>query len=291
MKNMKSRLSLRSFAAGLTLACAVAANSGNAQVVSLHILPSVGTDAAIGISSSNQYTHAFDFAEGSSTSVNGVTFTNAFPDGDTGSGISGKFSTNPITWTDGVSGNDLTLSRSTSPKNGDSIQGAYSGTLGINPLADGDSAAFFNSFGLLGGAASQNQAGSVSTFTLDGLVDGNTYSARLYGLAWTDDADMREIMVGIGDESLLVDWTDVDDNGIVDAGAAFYIDMVYTAAGTSQAFTLTVQDAGRGPHMAGFTNQLELTAVPEPSTYALLAGAFALVLPIYRRLRSKRVAD
>jgi len=266
----------------ILLATAMLTGASLSASITLVVLPSSGTDLASGISSSNTYTHAFDFGEGSSTSVNGVSFTAGFPDGS-GGGVSEDDGSNPYIMTDGSTSNTLTIDRGGVGLAGigDSLAGAYTSKLGRTTLADGDSFAFFNSFGLIGGDIT---VGETLTFTIGGLTFGSTYSARLYGEAWTDAADAREITVGANGEDLLVDWSDPNNSGSNAVGTGFYIDITYTATGAEQDIILTIEDTNQGPHMAGFTNQLTSAAVPEPSTYALILGLVSIV-GIYTRRR------
>jgi hypothetical protein len=128
--------------------------------------------------------------------------------------------------------------------------------VGLSPLADGDSYDLFNSFGIIGGTSGSLQSGSETTYTIGGLSSGSDYVARIYGEAWLDDPNEREVTVTLGGSSYLIDWADPSDGGSNDEGRVFYIELPYTASGSTQDITLTIEDAGRGPHMSGFTNHL-----------------------------------
>lgn len=247
---------------------ATTSSGGSGGSVSLQILPSSGTDAASGISTLNTYTHAFNFAEGSNTSINGVTFTPGFPNGS--GGISAKNSTTSLSLTDSVTSKPLTITRGTG--NGDSFQGVHSDVLvSLSPLADGDSYDLFNSFGIIGGSSGSLQAGSETTYTIGGLSSGTDYIARLYGEAWLDNPGQREVTVTINNDDYLIDWSDPAESGSNDQGRAFYLEFAYTATGSTQVINLTIEDAGSGPHMCGFTNQAVSSTLNAPSALSATA--------------------
>ncbi len=147
--------------------------TAQASTFSVNVLPTTGTDAASGISSSNIYTHAFDLASGSSTTVNSVNFTPALA-AETFDGEAPAV----ITLTDDVTSNTLDFNRSAGGK-------FTPLNISPDPLADGDTFTFLDSFAIIGGFVPADTAWN---FTFNGLTPGTTYSARFYGYAWNDPA-------------------------------------------------------------------------------------------------------
>jgi hypothetical protein len=222
----------------------------------------VTDDASSGISSSNTYTHAFDF---------GNTDSGGAPTTYTVNSVVFSEPTNATTsYTDATTGKTLGVAATAGSLNvnaGRAVNGVTNEVQNI-----------YRDFLFLGGSFA---AGTTISFTLDGLVQGQTYSARFYGYGWDSPSGSTS---GTGRRVTLS--TDADaTTGTYSWNAfgrdnAFYLDTTYTAPGASTTITMTLPDAGDGPHLAAFTNQ----AVPEPGSLAFLAGGAGL-LGILRRRR------
>jgi hypothetical protein len=196
----------------------------------------VTDDASSGISSANTFTHAFDFgstdsdAEAQTYTANGVPFTE----------VPSTISTS-ATLTDATTNNTLVAAVA----NGSTTVKGHPGNGSIVGLTDAVSD-IYRDFAYVEAGVSD----ATLSFTVEGLVAGQTYSARFYGYGWEAATTDRRVTLSTDVDSTTgtFNWNEYGLN------SPFYLNATYTAAGTSATFTMTLLDGENGPHMAAFTN-------------------------------------
>ncbi|MGE5294335.1 MAG: discoidin domain-containing protein, partial [Solirubrobacterales bacterium] len=228
-----------------TAILAVAAQAGTFTIVDL---PATGTDAAIGIDATKEYTHTFDFGSGTVATVNGVAFEQ---------GLSGSI---------------------TAAYTGTSKQG-YGWTItdtraavsiaihaGNDPVGqcDGDSTQLLYDMIYHSGSTT---IGAGAVLILSDLKPGITYSTRYYYRSWSGATADRTITCQ-GDGGHNGDFSDVLDVDI-DGGGSHYLDYTFTADDTDVTIRFLTNDNNNGVHLYAVTNEVLSAAgsasLPSPS--------------------------
>ncbi len=135
----------------------------------------------------------------------------------------------------------------------------------------------------------------IGTLTFNGgltLTGGSILDFQLGGPTTTDSMRVASgTFAGPSSGTVTINFSNFEDG----FGLGSYTLINYTTAtGTSNlsasSFSLgsTVAGYSYGLSLAGSTLQLNVSAIPEPSTYAAIFGAFALGLAIYRRRQASR---
>ena len=200
---------------------------GAVTPASLHVvdLPSSGTDAATGISTSKTYTHTLNFNATSNVTINGVDFLGA---GNTGTSLQGK---------------GFNLVGST---------GTASGTPHVS--ADGDTRTMLETL-IFHSAAG---VGTSISAILSDLTPGTTYSMRIYYWQWgtdrTIDISADGDSHGVFDDTLSVD---------IDAGGSHYVEYIFMADDTDVAIQFECTVDNNGAHLYGLSN--EVLSEPKPT--------------------------
>jgi hypothetical protein len=151
-------------------------------------------------------------------------------------------------------------------------------------------------------------SGTTGTMTISGLSSGNTYSFELFSGYAFGSAGRNPVDYQMTDNGGLVEGFHVETTGVdysfgttvtwythqthlsspedpADyAGWIGWYDMTPNASGE---ITLFVNTNG-GSNSRGALNAMQITVVPEPSSYAALAGLLTLGVVFFRRRREKR---
>ena len=224
----------------------VAGLTAQAATFTIVDLPATGTDAAIGISGSKTYTHAFDFGGAAPVTINGIVFERG-PTANVRAVFTGT----------SRQGYGYTI--------GDTRASVQINThAGNDPTtqASGDSAELLRS--MIYHAASTT-VGAGMVLTLSNLVPGTTYSTRFYYRNWSltgPDASRRLDFKADGESHGV--FSDVI-NAWLDAGGAHYVDYTFIADDTDVTFQFITTVYNYGVHIYGFTN--EVLRVAGCSTY------------------------
>jgi hypothetical protein len=145
-------------------------------------------------------------------------------------------------------------------------------TYGNNALFSGGSSAFnavMNAGGLYG------SAGTIS-ISAAALTAGDTYDIQIFN--YSGDSANESTTFTSGGSSVTL----FDDNG---SHVGQFVTGTFTATGSSETISFG-QPTGSYTPVVGAINLVEVTAVPEPSTFALL-GAMLLLVPGLRMLRQQ----
>lgn len=201
----------------------------------------INNDADSGISATNTYTAAVNFD--GTTTVNGVTF------GPATVGGSGLVAT--------ATGLTMTVA------NGyiQSASGSNPATGNLNTLLSG---MFYNN---------GPQTGAQQSYTLTGLVTGQTYDYRIYNRQWSPGSRTQTFVFN-GDGtpvSVTINEDDATTAGFATGSQPYYISYVFTYDGISTpGVTITPTQITSGFHAYAQSNQL---VVPEPASLSLLGLA------------------
>ncbi len=199
-------------------------------------LPDPVTETSSGVNiTTNTYTHAINFGNGSTTDVdiNGLVF-------DT------KNLAATVT-DDNRAGNTINATI------------AVAGTLGNNggnasvKAEAGDMKTVMQPFGFHSSAGS----GTMS-FTINNLTPGQSYVARFYNYQWDPSATSRTLRVSTNLDS---DTADIDWGGGT-RYRCFYIEVSYTPTGTSAQINFQALDPNSGAHISAITNHSAAAVAP-----------------------------
>ena len=227
------------------LAMDLVAQAGTFTIVDL---PATGTDAAIGIDSTKEYTHAFDFGSGTVTAVNGV----AFEQGPNASFTAAFAGTSRqgygYTITDTRSSVAINIHEGSDPSD----------------QCDGSSAELLRDM-IYHASSTTILAGVV--VTLSDLTPGITYSIRYYYRSWGSGETARTITVqgDGGQNGVFTDTIDIE----IDGGGAHYLDYTFVADDTDVTLKFLTNDDNNGVHLYGLTNEVASApgsaALPNPA--------------------------
>jgi hypothetical protein len=232
----------------VTAILAVSAQAGTFTVVDL---PATGTDAAIGISDTKEYTHTFDFGSTTVATVNGVEFER----GTSGS-ITAAFtgtSKQGYGWT-------LTDTRA-------SVSVAIHEGNDPTGQCDGASMELLRDMMYHSGSTT---IGAGAVLTLSDLKPGTAYSTRYYYRSWSGATADRTITCQ-GDGGKNGDFSDVLDIEI-DAGGSHYLEYAFIADDTDVTIRFLTNDNNNGVHLYAVTNEVASAPgsaiLPNPSNGA-----------------------
>ncbi len=208
-----------------------------AGTMTLVDLPATGTDAAIGISTTKTYTHAYDFGSYGSgpATINGVALERG-PTASLTAAYNGK-SRQGYRYT-------ITDTRAT-------VNLPLHAGSDCSSQADGSSRTMLWDM-LYHGASTTIGAGLV--LILSDLTPGATYSFHYYYRSWGTGATARTITIQAdgGHNGKFTDTMDVE----LDAGGAHRFDYTYTCDDTDVTLRFLTNDNNNGVHLYGFTNEL-----------------------------------
>ncbi|MBC7979746.1 MAG: hypothetical protein H7Y36_04195 [Armatimonadetes bacterium] len=239
-----------------TLILLAALANAHAGSISVNTLPATGTDAASGISTSNNYLCALDFGDTTSAiAVNGVAFQQLSLSGK-GTGVDNK---HPLfSGTDATHGGTWTLAANFS----DNAAGlAGTSNSGVNSQADGSMRSLLGDFTFLSGPGVA--VNDTATLNFGSLLPGTSYSLRCYYRQWdTGGAFPRRpiefVFNGEGtNESFAENPVDLD------AGGARFIQYNFTAASPSVSMQMVVRTTSNGPHIYAATLQQTSPSNPQ----------------------------
>jgi hypothetical protein len=198
-------------------------------------LPATGTDAAIGIDSTKEYTHTFDFGSGAVATVNGVAFERGLS-----AGISAAYtgtSQQGYGWT--ITDTRASVSIAIHAGNDPSAQ------------CNGDSVELLRDM-IYHSGSTTTLAGVV--LTLSDLTPGVTYSTRYYYRSWSGATSDRTITCQ-GDGGHNGDFSDTIDVEI-DGGGAHYLDYTFTADDADVTLKFLTNDYNNGVHLYALSNEV-----------------------------------
>ncbi len=220
---------------GAILAVLVMNLTVGAGTMTIVNLPATGTDAAIGISTTKTYTHAFDFGSNAPATINGV----ALERGPTAN-ITAVY-TRTSAQGFGYTITDTRSSISIATHAGNDPAGQV----------DGNSAGLFRDMIYHSGSTT---LGAGAVLTLSNLTPGATYSFRWYYRAWGAATPNRTITVQAdgGHNGTFSDVLDVSSDG----GGAHYLDYTYTCDDTNVTLRFLTTYNNNGVHLYGITNEL-----------------------------------
>ena len=271
-KGFHRRRSARIWAAVLAvLLASLPAWAGTMTIVDL---PATGTDAAIGISTTKTYTHAFDFGSNAPVTINGV----ALEQGPTASFTAAYTRTSKQGY-----GYTITDTRT-------SISIAIHAGTDPSAQVDGNSAGLFRDMIYHSGSTT---TGAGLVLTLSNLTPGVTYSFRYYYRSWGSGVTARTITIQAdgGHNGKFTDVLDVE----IDGGGAHYLDYTYTCDDTDMTIRFLTNDYNNGVHLYGITNEvlsgLRTAGIPSPGDNSIdvyrdavlswKAGATAVTHDVY----------
>ncbi|MEN6425018.1 MAG: LamG-like jellyroll fold domain-containing protein [Phycisphaerales bacterium] len=230
------------------LIMSMAAQAGTFTIVDL---PATGTDAAIGIDSTKEYTHTFDFGSGTVATVNGVAFEQ---------GLSGTISAAYAGTSQQGYGWTITDTRA-------SVSIAIHAGSDPSAQCDGDSVQLL--YDMIYHSASTTIGAGV-VLTLSDLTPGVTYSTRYYYRSWGTGETARTITIQ-GDGGHNGDLSDTIDIEI-DGGGAHYLDYTFVADDTDVTFHYLTNDNNNGIHVYALSNEVASAAgsavLPSPGNGA-----------------------
>jgi len=221
--------------AAAILAALLLTGAASAGTMTIVDLPAKGTDAAIGISATKTYTHAFDFGTNAPVTINGV----ALEQGPTANVTAAT----PRTSAQGF-GYTITDTRS-------SINVQRHAGNDPSSQVDGDSAGLLRDMIYHAGSTA---IGAGAVLILSDLTPGATYSFRWYYRAWGNPTPNRTICVQAdgGHNGWFCDVRNVSSDG----GGAHYLDYTYTCDDKDVTIRFLTTYTNNGAHIYGITNEL-----------------------------------
>jgi hypothetical protein len=218
------------------LSCVLAAGlTVQAGTFTIVDLPATGTDAAIGISTSKTYTHAFDFGANAPVTINGV----VLEQGPTANLAGAYTGTSRQGYGYTIADTRASVLIYVHAGNDPSSQ------------ADGSSAEMLRDMVY----HASPTPGDGMRLTLSDLIPGTTYSTRLYYRSWTVPSDASRVFNVKADG---------DRNGAFadtlrfwqDAGGSHYLDYTFTADDTDMTIEFDAAVNTYGVHFYGVTNEV-----------------------------------
>ncbi|WP_269522194.1 PEP-CTERM sorting domain-containing protein [Coraliomargarita parva] len=208
-----------------------------------------------------------------------------FQETDTGNGnywntvgTSASSSSALVTSSNGASGITYTL---TAGFNGANSGGASSPSTAL--LGDFAVAEATSDYGYVQGFVGFSSSASI---TLSGLDPNATYVFTFFGSRSTTQTRETQYQV-IGDSTesvyLITSGTDIASDGVGDYNDQTVVSTAEIAADGSNQIVINVGRGSTGDY--GYLNAIQIAIIPEPGTYALLAGLSGLVFMAFRRRR------
>ncbi|MGJ8672677.1 PEP-CTERM sorting domain-containing protein [Rubritalea sp.] len=124
-----------------------------------------------------------------------------------------------------------------------------------------------------------------NTLTYDGLIAGTTYQIQLFFSDQRASSAGREYFWSDTAVTTLADLTDVNANYATLNSSGQYVIGTFVADGTGQqqVFGIGSSDGGTSLNLGGDLSLSAITAVPEPSSSAMLLGGLGLLTMLRRR--------
>jgi hypothetical protein len=104
------------------------------------------------------------------------------------------------------------------------------------------------------------------------------------GMTYTATFELAGNHRGYGDDTVAVNFGSASGSYTLSSGDAFGSHTLTFTAVTNGAFSLSFKNSG-GDYVGGLLDNVSVTAVPEPSTYAMLLGGLSLLGVAARRRR------